>query len=49
MTKHEKVVSLTKYIEKTKRSLESTTISRQKKEFFEREMKRTLVSIERLR
>jgi hypothetical protein len=49
MSKQEKIVSLTKHIEKTKRSLESTTISRQKKEFFEREMKRTLASIERLR
>lgn len=48
MTKQEKMVSLTKYIEKTKRQLSSTQ-SQQLKSFLERDLKKHERKIESLR
>ncbi len=49
MTKAEKVVSLTKYIESVTRILGGKDLPAAKRSFFERDLKRTKASVERLR
>lgn len=49
MTKQEKIVALTKYIESVIRILGGKDLPAAKRSFFERDLKRTQVAIERLR
>jgi hypothetical protein len=49
MTKQEKIVSLGKHLEKTKRALEKDNTSKPLKEFLEREVKRTETKISSLK
>jgi hypothetical protein len=49
MSKQEKIVSLTKYVEAVNRILSGKGLPAAKRLFFERDLKRTQVAIERLR